>query len=235
MDRAASQAETGKPGGGTSRPTRGRPRDEEVDARILRASVEELARGGIAHFNVTAVARRAQVSKGSVYLRWPTREALIVAAADHVISPITPPEGETFRERLDALADQFGDAFGAPESLEALLRVDADRDAFPELFAQVFGRLQGARNQVFQATILDAQAAGEIPADVSPRLLNQVFVGALFVEALARTPAGDISAEFRRDLVSFIIKALCADEQTVGLLPRQPTKVGRRGSGGRES
>jgi AcrR family transcriptional regulator len=214
MDLAPKQAEIGgPPGSGTSRPSRGRPRDEEVDGRILRASVEELARGGITHFSVTAVARRAQVSKGSVYLRWPTREALIVAAAGHVMSPIAHPEGETFRDRLEALADQFGHAFGAPESLEALLRIDADRDAFPELFAQVFGRLQGARNQVFQATISSAQAAGEIPADVSPHLLNQLFVGALFVEALSRTPAGGISEDFRRDLVSFIIKALYAEEK----------------------
>jgi AcrR family transcriptional regulator len=206
--------------GGTSRPrreatgpqNRGRPRDEDADVRILRAGVEELARAGITHFNVSAVARRAHVSKGSVYLRWPTREALIVAAAGHIMPPIAAPEGRTFRERLDALADQFGCAFGAPHALEALLRLDADRDAFPDVFAQAFGRLQGARNQVFQSTVLDAQALGEIPADVSPGLLNQVFVGALFVEALARTTGGDVGAEFRRDLVSFIIRALRSKE-----------------------
>lgn len=188
--------------------SRGRPRDEEVNARIISASVQELARGGISHFNVSAVARRAQVSKGSVYLRWPTREALILSAAEHVVSPIIAPTEGTFRDRLTTLADRWAEAFGQPQSVEALLRIDADRDAFPELFSQVFERLQGDRNRAFVATVTAAQESGEIPAHISTRMLNQVFVGALFVEALAHTPAGGISDAFKRDLVDFMISAL---------------------------
>ena len=194
------------------RSLRGRPRDEDVNARIMRASVQELARGGISHFNVSAVARRAQVSKGSVYLRWPTREALILSAAEHVVSPIITPTEGTFRDRLTTLADRWAEAFGQPQSVEALLRIDADRDAFPELFSQMFERLQGDRNRAFVATVTAAQASGEIPTHISVRTLNQLFVGALFVEALAHTPAGGISDAFKRELVDFIISALQTHE-----------------------
>jgi hypothetical protein len=60
-------------------------------------------------------------------------------------------------------------------------------------------------------------------------------VGALFVEALARIPAGDVSAEFRRDLVSFIIEALCSNDQRLSPPSRRLTRVGRRPTEGRTS
>jgi len=190
---------------------RGRPRDEEFDRRILQAGFEELSRSGISHFSVAAVARRAEVAKGSIYLRWPTREQLILDCAMQVISPITHPTGTTLRENFDQLADQWAVAFGRPRAIEVLLRVDADRDEYPELFERIFKHTQQAGNRIVQQVVRDAQERGEINPEVSPTLINRIFVGAMFVEALAHTPAGPVSRAFRRDLVDFLITALQGD------------------------
>jgi AcrR family transcriptional regulator len=187
---------------------RGRPREEEFDRRILAAGFEELSRSGISHFSVAAVARRADVSKGSIYLRWPTREQLIRDCAAQVVTGVTRPSGTSLRERLGQLADQYAEAFGRPGAIEVLLRVDADRDDHPELFERIYEHTQEAGNRVITQVLREAQANGEIPADVSPVLLNRIFVGAMFVQALAHTPAGNVSPQFRRELVDFLVTAV---------------------------
>jgi AcrR family transcriptional regulator len=187
---------------------RGRPRDEEFDRRILAAGFEELSRSGISHFSVAAVARRANVSKGSIYLRWPAREQLIHDSAVLVAIGITRPAGASLREKLEQLADQWAEAFRRPGAIGVLLRVDADRDDHPDLFERIYEHTQEAGNRVITQVLREARASGEISADVSPTLLNRMFVGALFVQALSRTPAGDVSLEFRRSLVDFLIAAL---------------------------
>src|SRR5262245_43841558 len=59
----------------------GRPRRAAIDAAIVRAAVELMTEGGVEATTLTAVAERAGVARATVYLRWPTRSALIGAAA----------------------------------------------------------------------------------------------------------------------------------------------------------
>src|SRR6187200_2234421 len=59
----------------------GRPRRAAIDAAIVRAAVELMTEGGVDATTLTAVATRAGVARATVYLRWPTRSALVGAAA----------------------------------------------------------------------------------------------------------------------------------------------------------
>jgi AcrR family transcriptional regulator len=186
---------------------RGRPRDDAFDARILAAGFEELARGGISHFSVSAVARAAGVAKGSIYLRWPTREQLILDASALILNDIAPPRPGGVTEQLIELAEQWASVFSQPRAVELLLRIDADRNAHPELFQKIFRRVQGAGNRIVEQTIQAAQARGELHRGVNATLLTRMFVGALFVEALAHTPAGQITPRFRREMVETIVRA----------------------------
>ena len=58
----------------------GRPRDPDVDRRVADAAITLFGEAGWAGFSVEAVAKRASVGKASIYLRWPTKEALLVEA-----------------------------------------------------------------------------------------------------------------------------------------------------------
>src|SRR5262245_58995173 len=59
----------------------GRPRRAAGDAAIIPAAVELMTDGGVEATTLTAVAERAGVARATVYLRWPTRSALVGAAA----------------------------------------------------------------------------------------------------------------------------------------------------------
>ena len=200
-----------QPSGGpraSKRQGRGRPRDEALYERILEAAFDELARCGISHFSVSAVARRAGVAKGTIYLRWATREQLMLDASQLLIRPLVPPKPGSFRKQLAELVDHFAAIFGEHRSLEMTLRIDADRYRHPELFAQMFARIQGAGNLIVEGTVIDAQRRGEIAANVPPKVVARILTGTLLVEALACWPEAGVSEDFRRELVSFIADRL---------------------------
>jgi AcrR family transcriptional regulator len=185
---------------------RGRPREYGLDERILAAGFEELARGGISHFSVSAVARRAGVAKGTIYLRWPTREQLILDSSALILTDLHPPRPGTIADQLLELAEQWTAVFSQPRAVELLLRIDADRDAHPALFQEIFQQVQGAGNRILEETIRAAHKRGELNPAVDATLLTRMFVGALFVEALAHTPAGQITEGFRVQVVEMILR-----------------------------
>src|SRR5216117_2971082 len=71
----------------------GRPRRAATDAAIVRAAVELMTKGGVQATTLTAVARRAGVARATVYLRWPTRSALVGAAARAAVGQVLPLTG----------------------------------------------------------------------------------------------------------------------------------------------
>ena len=59
----------------------GRPRSPECDHAILDAALAEYAANGLDGMSVDAVAARGGVSKATIYRRYPSKAALVVAAA----------------------------------------------------------------------------------------------------------------------------------------------------------
>jgi AcrR family transcriptional regulator len=62
----------------------GRPRGSATDATILQAVLTLIGEVGVAGVTVAEVARRAGVARATVYLRWPSRAALVGAATKAV-------------------------------------------------------------------------------------------------------------------------------------------------------
>lgn len=84
------------------RTARGRPRRAATDAAILRAAVDLMIEQGVQGTTLAAVARRAGVARATVYLRWPTRSALVGAAARAAVGgqpfPVTGDVERDIRE-----------------------------------------------------------------------------------------------------------------------------------------
>ncbi len=58
----------------------GRPRSHDVDAAILDAAMQLLGAKGPEGVTINAVARRSGVARASIYLRYPSRQAMLEAA-----------------------------------------------------------------------------------------------------------------------------------------------------------
>ena len=91
-----------KPAKPVRRP-RGRPRDPRVEGAVLGATRDLMIDRGYGGLTIAAVADMAGVGKGTIYLRWPDKEALVVGALAEVWSPVEDPDTGSLRDDLLAI------------------------------------------------------------------------------------------------------------------------------------
>ena len=84
---------------------RGRPRSEKADQAILEATLRMLGTQGVAGTTIEGVAADAGVGKTTIYRRWPTKTALILAAISNIVPPGDPPDTGTMAGDMAALAE----------------------------------------------------------------------------------------------------------------------------------
>lgn len=140
-----------RPGGRTAR----------VRDRILAATVELIARDGVAGFRYEEVAERAGVNKTSVYRNWPDRDELVVEALARY-AELEAPLADTGDLRADlvefllALAQRLATAEG-----RALVSAMHNRES--ERVARTVRAVFDRRLELVRARLDRAAEAGELP------------------------------------------------------------------------
>ena len=118
---------------GSGRPRR-RTDPEATTARLLDAAATEFVEYGYEAAVISRVARRAGVTVGAVYSRWPTKTEVMVAALDHIFERLLPSE----RMQQLNVAE-----LPTPAVLELWSAHLLSSDAVQDVLIQVFG---SARN-----------------------------------------------------------------------------------------
>lgn len=92
----------------------GRPRATGADEAIVHATLDLLAEVGLEGTTIRAIAERVGVARATIYLRWPSRDALITAAVQLAMGG--PPFLMTgdLREDMRRSADRARKVFGQP-------------------------------------------------------------------------------------------------------------------------
>ena len=152
---------------------------------VLSRTLEDLAVHGIEKLSVDRIARAAAVNKTSVYRRWPTREALVAAALERVLSDVTLKleDTGTLRGDLLVLARSVAALLGQPVGRELARAAFAD-SLGPAIAALVARRLESQAKGPAEAMVRRAIERGEWRADVPPQLLITTLVGAILHRAL---------------------------------------------------
>jgi AcrR family transcriptional regulator len=128
----------GTPGPGVASPVarrRGRPRAADRDIAILDATQQLLDEIGYDRLRIQDVADRAHAGLATIYRRWPTKQALVIAAIRHR-APEDAPESDDPRAELhtllrQAVADIWGPRSHFLVGILASLRSDPElADAF---------------------------------------------------------------------------------------------------------
>jgi AcrR family transcriptional regulator len=163
---------TGPTLGGDHR-TRPRRRGPALDAAILRATIAEIGQHGYADLSIERIAERARASKASVYRRWPSKVALVLAAVyDQLPDTATPPDTGSLRGDLLALFRSTAQLLAGPAGLAIRgLLSDALRD--PELAGQIRGYTRGRSVAALREALGRAGQRGELsPEAITPRQLE---------------------------------------------------------------
>ncbi len=162
---------------GERMPRRGRPRDAEADAAILRAFFEVVAEQGYAGASMDAVAERAGVAKTTIYRRWPSREALMLAAHERLTQENPWPDTGTLRGDLLEVARMLVENLGRPP-LSRVAAATIGEMAHNEDLARLFrAAVAEERIRMLSGIFERAAARGEVPPRQDWSLLAQMLVG----------------------------------------------------------
>jgi AcrR family transcriptional regulator len=160
----------------------GRPRRAAIDAAIIRAAVELMTEGGVQATTLTAVAERAGVARATVYLRWPTRSALIGAAARAAVGgQVLPLTGEVEQDI------RVGASF-----VQRVFELPASQAILPEIVRGVlanppelrFDAVAPRRREFAKLYAAGAAAAGLDPT-IDPHLPFDMLLGTAIAHLLA--------------------------------------------------
>ena len=164
----------------SNRRKRGRPRSAEADIAIERATLELLPQHGLRGLSMEAVAKRAGVSKATLYRRFPSKRDLVAAALRSIRTTQPAPDtGSVLGDLLALLQRERSAAKSVPDvaRLAAKLLADADNDA--ELFRLAQRTLIAFDRRAIRQVLSRGIKRGELRADIDIGLATDILHGSL--------------------------------------------------------
>jgi AcrR family transcriptional regulator len=163
--------------GGASVGRAGRPRDPEADRAIIAATLEIIAEQGYEGLRVAAVAERAGVAKATMYRRWASKTALVVAALQ-TAPPLDPVDTGNLRTDLTELLGQFLRVTESAPVTGLLAALATERQRDP-LLARVLDPFVAERIRPVMQAFQRAVARGEVAPDADLGLATAMLGGAV--------------------------------------------------------
>jgi AcrR family transcriptional regulator len=169
-------------------PTRRRRRKEARPGEIVAAALKEFAAKGFAAARLEDVAASAGISKGTIYLYYPTKEALFEAVVREMITPILnraeaaqAERAMTCEQLLRVLIETLYRQLVATERRQILRMLIADAPRFPDLVS-LYHREAVARGRVLLRTIVDrGVATGEFRQGPASRFPEAILGPAIML------------------------------------------------------
>lgn len=166
-------AETTDPTKPRRRP--GRPRDANVSARVIDAALRVYAERGWEGFSLDAVTRSAKVGKPSLYRRWGSREAVLLAAFETTAVDFSTIDTGGLRNDLERAAVMLFDYWNAtPGSAWMMLVLDK---SIPDGLREQIVTM--SRPQVASAVSMIERgiSRGELPPQTDPLVILRMLTG----------------------------------------------------------
>jgi AcrR family transcriptional regulator len=162
-------------------------RSQQVVEKVRAATMAELARMGFGGLTIEGVAKAANVNRTTIYRRWPSKSALLLAVLE--------PGLQRFDHDLDtgsvggdllALMLMVGQTAALPEGQAVHRAVGSTSEELKELVEAVNERALGA----FRRALVRARARGEVgPTDDTEVIAHLAFFGVvLWGETRERAP-----------------------------------------------
>lgn len=156
---------------------RGRPRSEAARGAILGAATELAAEGGSGAATIDAIARRAEVSRTTIYKWWPSAAAIVLEGLlESVRESIVRPPGSSTVEALVHHVSALN-AILADPGVGALLRnVIAAAAGDPAIQTALLTQWIEPRRGAVVDALTDAVADGELPGDTEIEVVVDALV-----------------------------------------------------------
>lgn len=169
-----------------NRPAPGRPRDPQLDAAIVQATLQLFADSGYGAVTMEAVATLAGVGKATLYRRYPGKAQMVVDAVTSVIETAPEMPGASVHDELVALLETIRRKSGSLSAriFPQLLSAGAEN---PEMMALYREQVADPRRARFTAVLVRAVQQGLLRADVDLGYACDLMVGPVVYRNLVRT------------------------------------------------
>jgi AcrR family transcriptional regulator len=157
----------------------GRKRDSSVERRILRAALDVLTTAGWRGFSLDTVARAAAVGKSTIYLRYQTRQELLLALlAEYGYQGAAKlADHGSLEADLTDFAQNYAEWLDGPAGLLSI-RLAVESRLNPDVAQALRPRSASLIGQA-HAIVHRAKRRGDIPSSVSSAVLLDAVVGGL--------------------------------------------------------
>jgi len=157
----------------------GRPRDPRADAAIIDAARALLVESGYPGLTFDAVARRAGVTRPTIYRRWPSRVHLAYEAAFPAGDGADVADTGDFDADLAALVKASVASYSRPATRAALPGILAEFQRDPGLRIQLREPHESEVRARFAAVVAGAAARGQVRPRLDANVLFDTIVGAI--------------------------------------------------------
>ena len=174
----------------------GRPRSPAAERAILDATLELLASEGFDRLTVEGVAAHAGVGKATIYRRWPSKLALVLAAVGELSAHPLPEltTGQT-RDDLVSLLRHIIEALSGTIAGRILPGLVAESARSPELLG-VLHDFWISRRKMMLEVLRQGAAQGDLPEGVDLELIADLLYGPVHYRFLiSATPVDPPLAE----------------------------------------
>jgi AcrR family transcriptional regulator len=173
----------------------GRPRDRQIDAAVLRATLAVLDRSGYPRLSLEEIARLAGTTKPAIYRRWPNRQRLVLAALGERLGEANAPDTGCTLCDLDESLKVFVAAFRRmPPGVIGPLFADCAGDR--ELRAAFMTTLFDPPRAAVRQTLDRAHARGDLRDEVDVELILDLIGSLVHYRALfGHAPTSDLEIE----------------------------------------
>ncbi|MFD5215997.1 TetR/AcrR family transcriptional regulator [Microbacterium sp. NPDC058345] len=165
----------------------GRPRDPDLEQRLLAATWDLMTEGGYAELTLARVAARAGAHRSDVYRRWSTKSRLVADALNAHVQPMSEVDTGSLRSDLRVYLDDLTRSWSAPwmDSVVGWLSELVD-DAEAETTFREMGLRRG---RALRLSLDRAAERGEIAALPDAQLISGLLEGPLMHSRIvARRP-----------------------------------------------
>jgi AcrR family transcriptional regulator len=172
-----------------------RPRDRQIDAALLEATLAVLKRSGYGRLTLEEVARSAGTTKPAIYRRWRGRERLVLAALVERLGQARAPDTGCTLCDLDECLKVFVAAFRRiPPGVIGPLYADCAGDR--ELRTAFMTALFDPPRAAVKETLERAYARGDLRDDVDLDMVLDLIGSFVHYRALfGHAPTSDVEIE----------------------------------------
>jgi AcrR family transcriptional regulator len=188
---------------GSETPRRpGRPRDAGADAAILGATIELLGDGGIAGLSMDLLAKRAGVSKATIYRRWASKEELVIDALRTAPPTIPLPDTGTVHGDLVAYATSLAEKVRSAPHTDVLPHL-IEAAVFDERLRDSLHAYIRSRQEPIRTILRRAVERGELADADDIELIVDLMIGPFLYRRLMT--GGSITKRYATRLVDFVL------------------------------